>query len=190
MSFFQFLMLAMSAYFSFQVYKHIQNLEDEESKTDDEPKKSSKTLEQEADELYQQGDLQRAFELLDEANVKDPKNSEILSKMGFILGKSERNNEAISYYQEALHVNPNDDTIHIALASLYKKVGEYEKAQKHYEEALKIDDSYDVTYYNYGNLLAEQALNEQAIEMYEKALKLNPDFQEAKEEIQKLKGNM
>lgn len=191
MTLFQFLMLAMTAYFSFQVFMHIQKLEDQEEKTEGEGflNMDAKTLEQRADEFFISGDLEKAFLLLDHANIKEPHNAEILGKMGFILTKLGRDNEAISYYQEALNIDNDNEMLHNALASLYRKSGVYDKAQNHYEESLKINSSYDITYYNYGNLLADMQRKSEAYEMYKKALQLNPEFTEAKEEIAKLEDN-
>lgn len=194
MSLFQILMIAMAMFFSFKVYQHIQTLEDEQK---DERKNTQtqngfspfdpRILEKKADEAFADGDLKKAFALLDEANIKDSKNPEILGKLGYISAKEDRVNEAISYYKEALHVNENSDTFHNALASLYRKIGEYSQSEEHYKQALKIDEKYDVTYYNYANLLVDLKRNEEAYAMYKKAVELNPNFVEAKEEMKKLK---
>lgn len=194
MSLFQILMIAMAMFFSFKVYQHIQTLEDEQNVEKKDAQNQNgfspfdpRTLEKKADEAFAVGDLKKAFALLDEANIKDPKNPEILAKLGYISAKEERVNEAISYYQEALHGDENSDTFHNALASLYRKIGEFSRSEEHYKQALKIDENYDVTYYNYANLLVDLERNEEAYEMYKKAVKLNPDFAQAEEEMKKLK---
>ena len=173
---------------------HIQKLEDQEKNDKDETEiffnMDARTLEKRADEFFISGDLEKAFVLLDHANIKEPHNAEILGKIGFILAKLGRDNEAISYYQEALNSDYDNEMLHNALASLYRKNGVYEKAQNHYEESLKINSSYDITYYNYGNLLADMQRKSEAYEMYKKALELNPDFTEAKEEMTKLEGSI
>ena len=53
--------------------------------------------------------------------------------------------------------------------------------------ALSIDDSYAVTYFNYANLLLDMGEKEEARAMYEKAIALDPDFTQAKFELEKLK---
>ncbi len=197
MSLFQILMIGMAAFFSFKVYQHIQTLEDEKA----EPKQGNRSkngfspfdpeaLAIKADEAFENGDLKKAFVLLDEANVKDPKNAEILGKLGYISGKEERDNEAISYYQEALHVEENNDVFHNALASLYRKDGEFSQAEKHYKQALAIDANYDVTYFNYANLLSDMKRYSEALTMYEKAIEINPEFEEAKIEMNNIKDKI
>ena len=194
MSLFQILMIAMAVFFSFKVYWHIQTLEDEQK----EEKKNTQSqngfssfdpevLEEKADEAFKDGDLKKAFILLDEANIKDPQNPEILGKLGYISAKEERDNEAISYYQEALHVEKNSDTFHNALASLYRRIGDFSRSEEHYKQALKIDANYEVTYYNYANLLFDMQRYNEAYTMYQKALKIDPEFEEAKIEMNKTK---
>ncbi len=195
MSLFQILMIAMSAFFSFKVYQHIQTLEDEKPENDDKSQNGfspfdPQTLALKADEAFEKGDLKKAFALLDEANVKDPNNAEILGKLGYISAKEERNNEAISYYQEALYREGNNDIFHNALASLYRKSGEFSKAEEHFKEALQIDAAYDVTYYNYANLLVDMQRFAEAFVMYEKALEINPELSEAKTEMDKIKDKI
>lgn len=195
MSLFQILMIAMSAFFSFKVYQHIQTLEDEKPENDDRSQNGfspfdPQTLALKADEAFEKGDLKKAFALLDEANVKDPNNAVILAKLGYISAKEERNNEAISYYQEALHVEENNDVFHNALASLYRKDGEFSQAEKHYKQALAIDANYDVTYFNYANLLSDMKRYSEALTMYEKAIEINPEFEEAKIEMNNIKDKI
>lgn len=172
---------------------HIQTLEDTKPQEDENQNGFSSydppMLIKRADEAFVKGDFKEAFFLLDEANVKDPKNSEILSKLGYIAAKEARVNEAISYYEEALH-GENSDIFHNAIASLYREIQEYNKAQAHYEEALKIDANYAVTYFNYANLLVDMKRLSEAKAMYEKAYHVDPDLTQAKEEIEKIRDKI
>lgn len=197
MTIFQILMLGMAAFFSYKVYQHVQNLEDNDQNDKPTPRSQNgfspfdpEQLVKKADEAFMAGDLQKAFALLDEANVKDPSNPDILGKMGYISAQEERDNEAISYYQEALGIDKYNDTMHNALASLFRKIGDFPKAEEHYKKALEIDDEYDVTYFNYANLLVDMNQYDEALKMYEKALELNPELEEAKAEIQKIKDRV
>lgn len=194
MSLFQLLMIAMAAFFSFKVYKHIQTLEDAKPKEDDKNSGFASydppMLVKRADEAFVKGDLKQAFFLLDEANGKDPNNAEILGKIGYVLAKQGQSNEAISSYQEALHVEPKNDIFHNAIASLYRELKKFSKAQEHYQEALKIDANYAVTYFNYANLLVDMQRYSEAKEMYEKALHVDENFTQAKEELEKIRDKI
>lgn len=197
MTLFQILMLGLAAFFSYKVYQHVQTLEDnDQDEHQTQPLQNGfspfdpQQLVIKADEAFLNGDLPKAFAFLDEANVKDPENADILGKMGYIMAQEKKDNEAISYYREALALDKDNDTIHNALASLYRKIGDFTKAQEHYKRSLEIDPDYEVTYFNYANLLIDMKQDDEALAMYEKALELNPELEEAKVEIQKIKDRV
>jgi tetratricopeptide (TPR) repeat protein len=56
----------------------------------------------------------------------------------------------------------------------------------HLRSSLAINDKNAITYYNYGNLLVDIDNTDEAINMYKKAIEIEPDFKEAKEELEKL----
>jgi len=198
MTLFQLLMLGASAFFAYKIYQHIQTLQDPEEQNTEGSQKPSRTEEafsafdassliEKADEKMQKGDLQKALAIYSEANIKAPKNPETLFKMGYVLVQQDRDDEALEYYKEALSINPNDTAIHQALASLYRKMGEYASARMHLNKSLELDDKNPITYYNYGNFLVDMKEKSVAKEMYESALRLDKDFKEAQEELEKLK---
>jgi tetratricopeptide (TPR) repeat protein len=198
MTIFQLLMLGASAFFAFKIYEHIQTLQEPKNGNDlqeDEHIKSANAfspfsaeqLVQKADDAFEENELQKALSFLNEANVKLPKNEDILFKIGYILQKTGDNNEALNYFKEALEVDKNNEFIHNAMASIYKLNGEFTSAKLHLQASLEIDDKNPITYYNYGNLLVDMEHKDEAISMYEKAIEINPEFTEAKNEIEKLK---
>jgi len=191
MTLFQLIMLGASAFFAYKIYEHIQTLQDPKN---DENERSadafspfdSSVLVEKADEAMQKGDLQKALAIYSEANIKEPKNAETLFKMGYVLTKQNRDDEAMEYYKEALELDPNDTYIHQAMASLYRKMGQFASAKNHLNSSLEIDKTNPITYYNYGNLLVDMKHFDEAKEMYKKALELDPDFKEAGEELAKV----
>ncbi len=190
MNSFQIIMLAISFYFAYQIYLHVNNLQ--EPKTTNNTKKRVSVIDpaylvKHADEAYEKGNYTEALKLLRDAHAKDKTNTEILNKLGFILAKNFNNDEAIEMYQESLKLNPDDDTVHNAIASVYRTLNEYDKAKEHYETALSIDSEYAVTYFNYANLLVDMQDIENAKQMYKKAIELDSDFTQAKFELDKLK---
>ncbi|MEN4052794.1 MULTISPECIES: tetratricopeptide repeat protein [Sulfurimonas] len=194
MTFFQLLMLGASAFFAYKIYQHIQTLQDPQESSD-EPRSAeafstfdAPSLMDKADEAMQKGDLQKALAIYSEVNIKTPKNPETLFKMGYVLTEQDRDEEAMEYYKEALDLDLNNTYIHQAIASLYRKMGEFASARNHLNASLDIDDKNPITYYNYGNLLVDMKHLDEAKEMYKKALELDADFTEAKEELAKLEG--
>lgn len=186
MTIFQLLMLGASAFFAYKIYEHIQTLQDpNESDASREADNIDHLIDQ-GDEEMQKGDFQKALAIYSEANYKTPNNTEVIFKMGFALVEQERYDEAIEAFYSALRLDDNNPAIYQALASAYRKSGDLEKAKYNLDAALLINDTNPITYYNYGNLLVDMQNTEDAKEMYNKALELNPEFTEAKEELEKL----
>ncbi len=202
MTIFQLLMLGASAFFAFRIYEHIQTLQepqDSGNQRDDNPhaneeEKSADTfspfsaqdLVEKADTAYEEEDFVKALALLNEANLKDENNEEILFKIAYILQKSGDKLEALKYYKEALSLDKRNEFIHNSMASIYRENSEFTSAKIHLKASLDIDDKNSITYYNYGNLLTDMEHKEEAIEMYKKAIEINPEFEEAKVELEKL----
>lgn len=195
MSIFSIIMFAITGFFAYQIYRHVQTLEDTiipATSPESEPKypkelSRADALIEEADEAYGEGDLERAQDKLNRANTQFPNNTEILNKLGFINRKMGNLDKAIALYKRSIELDATDDLTHIALGSIYKSVGDFDKAQEHYEKALEIDSQYAITYYNYGNLFNDKGEHEKAEAMYLKALALQNDFTEAREALAELK---
>ncbi len=197
MTVFQLLMLGASAFFAFKIYEHIQTLKDSKNESGESSGNANKTahtfspfspeaLMIKADAAFEEKDFTKALAFLTEANAKEANNPEILFKTAYILQMSGDDEEAMKYYKQALEVDKENEFIHNAMASLYRKKGEYASAKMHLEASLAIDESNPVTYYNFGNLLVDMKHNEEAIAMYQKALQINPELTQAQEELAKL----
>ena len=201
MTLFQLMMLGASAYFAFEIYKHIQTLKEPEKKrlnfgkNEESEERSAEAfstfspeyLVDKADKSFEEKEYEKALALLVEANAKEPNNPEILFKLGFISHKNGENQKAIVYYKELLEIDENDEYTHNAMASIYRENREFTSAKIHLKKSLDIDNTNPITYYNYGNLLVDTESFEEAMDMYEKAIELNPNFEEAKEELVTLK---
>ena len=201
MTVFQLLMLGASAFFAFKIYEHIQTLQEPEQNSDnnsyshDDEKSaeafspfSPEALVEKADEAFEAEDYQKALALLIEANAKDSGNSDIIFKIAYILQKSGDSDEALKYYKEAVEIDSDNEFIHNSMASIYRANGEFTSAKVHLNASLEIDPQNPITYYNYGNLFVDMEHIEEAVAMYEKAVEINPDFKEAKQELEALKS--
>ncbi|WP_294964382.1 tetratricopeptide repeat protein [Sulfurimonas sp.] len=197
MTVFQLLMLGASAFFAFKIFEHIQTLQNPQEQRDDSNESEEKSadtfspfdpaaLVEKADIAFEEKDFQRALALLIEADAKDPQNADILFKIAYILQQTNDNDEALKYYKQAVNLDKDNEYIHNSMASIYRANGEFTSAKLHLHASLEIDDSNPITYYNFGNLLVDMNHKEEAKDMYQKALDINPDFDEAKEELEKL----
>ena len=188
MSTFQILMFAATLFFAYQIYQHVQTLEDktsanEPSQEEDSAVFSAESLVEEADDAYERGETERAKSILEEAYRMEPENSEIINKLAYVTAKNGDRLKGIQFYERSLELDENNDLTHNAIASLYRSERAYERAQDHYLKALEIDDQYSQTYFNYGNLLSDMGNIEEARTMYKRALELQNDFPQAREAL-------
>lgn len=189
MSLFQILMLAATLFFAYQIFRHVQTLDDaavQPRPDEPKPQASAAALVDQADAAYEREDLSGAKRLLEEAYRLDESDTEILNKLAFVTAKTGERVEAIELYERSLELDENDDLTHNAIASLYRAEGALERAQDHYLKALEIDDAYPQTCYNYANLLVDMHELDEARTFYERALELDPAFEPAREALREL----
>ena len=200
MTIFQIMMLGASAYFAFKIYEHVQTLEEpkDKNKIDDRfINKEEKTLEvlspfsveelvEKANEAIIEGDFKKALTFLQNANIKDVNNADILYQIGYVYQQQDDFDNALTFYKKALEFDKQNEYIHNSIASIYRQNKEFTSAQMHLRSSLAINDKNAITYYNYGNLLVDIDNTDEAINMYKKAIEIEPDFKEAKEELEKL----
>jgi len=195
MTIFQLIMLAATAFFAYQVYVHIQNIDDD---AEPESMKEVEEIEvaeiaptfqeriEEADKEYMDDNIDKAKELL-EGIVNDfPDAAEGMNKLAFILSKQNENDEALLYYKASLRIDEHDDMTHNAIAKLLSVMNKKKEAEEHYKLALKIDDNYEITWFNYAMLMVSLGRIDEAKEMFSKALAIEPEFEDAKEELERL----
>lgn len=189
MSVFAIIMFAATLYFAYQIFRHVQSLEDTLPHNNEQSTRpiDVNSLVGEADQAYEQEDFKAAQEKLGQAYLLEPQNLEILNKLAFIHGKRGDVQLAIDLYNRSLGMDENDDLVHNALASLYRTQGSLMLAKEHYEKALIIDDAYAVTYYNYANLLVDLDEKEQAEAMYLRAIELDGEMTQAHEALESLR---
>lgn len=143
MTIFQLLMLGASAYFAFKIYEHIQTLQ-EPNKNDSSANHTSivdiDTLIEDADKAREDNNFDRALAIYSEAKQKDPKNAEVLFKMGYTMMLQERDDEALEYFLESLEFDENNPFAYKEIAKIYEKQGLQEKADEFYEKARRLDE--------------------------------------------------
>ena len=143
MSVFQLLMLGASAYFAFKIYEHIQTLQEPSLDDTKRVKLSDDEVEElinDGDEARQRGDLDRALAIYSEAKVNQPKNAEILFKMGYTMSELERYDEALEYFENSLKYDDENPFAYLEISKIYKKLGDDEKAELYYEKGVEIDE--------------------------------------------------
>jgi tetratricopeptide (TPR) repeat protein len=202
MTIFQVILLAIAAYFAFEVYKHIQTLQDVPKK---EPKpfddggiqsdiqeftpKTIYTVAEliaQADEAFQKGELEKALMILREANYSKPYDAEILYKIAYIHYKQGNYQDAIEALEDALKGDDKDPAIYSLMASSYRASNNLPQASKMIQQALALEKENPIYHFNYANILQDLGHREDAIQEYKKVLLIDPSIEAAREEIEKL----
>lgn len=137
---------------------------------------------------------------LDEAKVtafrsaaeREPKNAAPRAQLGDLYFGSERFDEAVKWYEQALALTPDDVRVSSQLAMAYYYTNQTDRALQQLERATKVDPKHAETWLNLGFVRAfgKQDLNG-AEQAWQQVIKLAPDTPEgqaAKRAIDSLKS--
>ena len=84
--------------------------------------------------------------------------------------------KAISDYNEAIRINPEDALAYYNRGLIYDNSGEYEKAISDYNEAIRINPEYADAYLGRGLIYDNSGEYEKAISDYNEAIRINPEY--------------
>ena len=87
--------------------------------------------------------------------------------------------DAQSYYQKVLELDPNYVDAHNNLGSMFGGLGENQKAISCYEKAIEINPNYTPAYNNLGTIFKELGESQKAKQYYEGAIKIDPNYTSA-----------
>src|SRR5262249_9682487 len=130
-------------------------------------------------------DFDKAVDLLKKATAMDHKYADELSAVyqqrGYAAAKDQRYGDAISDYEEALRLTPEQaPRIHEQRAAVEMKIQDYDKALADYSELIKLKPN-ELKYLNYRAYIYELKNDLQnAMADNEKILKADPNNQDAK----------
>lgn len=123
--------------------------------------------------------LEVALEQLRIAQKADPANPAILFCLGYCHERGGAEEQAISYYQDAINVCPTLRNAHERLAAIYLKNDETNLAVHHYVRLCELDPHEIDLHLTLAALLLKSGDHDGAIQSYEHALSLEPDNWEA-----------
>ncbi len=139
-----------------------------------------------ADEAVQKEDYDEAEKALQSALIVDENSIEVLQRSGYVAMHNHKYDEAKTYYEKIITLDPDDDMAHVSLANALHKLGDEAGAQKHHEEAIKLDPEYAAHHFNYANTLYDLGRKDEALTGYTKAYELDNSLDEAKKMMEKL----
>ena len=143
---------------------------------------------------YQQGDMDKAIEAFEKALKRAPHHktakqnlNQLYRQKAFNALKRRAFDEATTYFQKTIHLDPLNATTYRIMGDGYALVSEFPQAITHYQKALKLapDDAeaqknLAITYTNHGVTLRNRGEWDAAIRAHRNALALQPTYQIAK----------
>jgi tetratricopeptide (TPR) repeat protein len=123
----------------------------------------------------QQKDPEKALAYLIKAKHEQPRNAEILFEFGKTCLQLDLNDDAISALQQAVRLQPNNDSYSYVLASAKVSRKQYEAAGKLFQGLLAKHPDDSVLNYAMGSLLFLEVRLDEAAEYLHRSVELQPD---------------
>jgi tetratricopeptide (TPR) repeat protein len=123
------------------------------------------------------GDRVKMFSLISRTNTEglDKGVDFYLYQKGLVLAKLGRHEEAITAYEEAIHVNRKDANYHNECGRAYYKVNNYEKALAYADKAIALKSDFSDAYNNKGNVLYSSGKYQEAVAAYTMSIEIAPN---------------
>jgi len=119
-------------------------------------------------------DALKALQIVDAPTTPPPNQIDYLTRGQEYYNKRSYD-LAISQYNEAVYLRPDDANALLSRGNAYYSKGEYDLAIADYDQVLRIQPNYANAYYNRGNAYQYKRQFDQAIADYDQALRINPN---------------
>jgi tetratricopeptide (TPR) repeat protein len=122
------------------------------------------------------GDQASAEKLFRQAIDKDPNDVAAYEKLARFMMVTNRPDQVVKTYEEALQKNENSAKLHLIVGSLYELRGDRDKAMERYEDAIRLEPDLAVAKNNLAYLIAESGGSlDRALDLAQEAKELLPD---------------
>ncbi len=133
---------------------------------------------QQAMNLLQQGEVEKARLLLERYCADQPEDAHAWFTLGMINVQMEEVVSAEAHFRRALSLEPSRAVIHYNLGKTLQTMGRLPEAEACYREALRLKPDMEAAYTNLGIVLLEQDRAEEAVGSFNKALSIAPHMAE------------
>ncbi len=119
---------------------------------------------------------------------KDPRNAELLAKVGRIYESTHQFKEAAQYYGKSLEIDPKNVVLRNEMAACLYYTGDADGAAAQFEQALKYDSKNANSLFNLGMIRWQAKKDSQgAISAWKQLLNTNPQLEaQKKDQVRKL----
>ena len=153
MTVFQFIMLAVSAFFAYKVYEHIQTLQDpQEAKVDLVKKDDVETIFKRGYALEQQNRDDEALKCYKDALKLDENNLFVLQATASLYRKKGEYASARNYLNRLIDIDANNPITYYNYGNLLVDMKEYVTAKEMYKKAFELDENFTEARIEYENL--------------------------------------
>lgn len=98
--------------------------------------------------LYQQGRLDEAGAIYETILGKDPQCADAWHALGMIAIARKDHDRAFELVSKALDLNPENPAVHLHIAVIHGRLGQFEQAVSHYREVIRLAPGYAEAYFN------------------------------------------
>ena len=117
---------------------------------------------------------------LEQAVNNNPNDTSALKSYADYLSASHKMNEAISYYEKILKIDPKRSDVYFALALIYYNKQDFVKCEEVNVKVLSYDPKNQMALYNIGAVAATQGNKDKAKEFWNKVVSINSDSETGK----------
>lgn len=128
-----------------------------------------------AESYEQRGDLNKALEIVEALNKKDPNNIQYFNKLNSLYLQLKKYDESITLINSRIKITPQDITLYGLLGSSYYTAGDRTKAYQVWDEAAGKFKDNQMAYRIIANYAIEKRDFEKAIEYLNRGKEINKD---------------
>jgi len=139
----------------------------------------SAALMNQAMQLHQQGQLQKARALYERVLKVEPTNVQALHLLGVVAAQTGHHQWAVDLISRAIARHPGDATFHNNRGNSLIELGRIEEALGSFDRAIALNPDYAEAYYNRGDALHRLGRLEEALSSYDATVARAPDFSHA-----------
>jgi tetratricopeptide (TPR) repeat protein len=128
-----------------------------------------------AQSYEQKGDLNKAVEIVEALNKKDPSNIQYFNKLNSLYLQLKKYDESVLLINSRINITPQDISLYGLLGSTYYTAGDQTKAYSVWDDATEKFKTNQMTFRIIANYAIEKRDFEKAIELLNRGKKLNND---------------
>ena len=129
------------------------------------------------------GQYERAFELLNKAIQLDPTSSDAYNNIGLFYSRAGDHAMSIQMLNKAIRLDPKDDSPPYNIGNTYVALGDFQTAIEYYKQAIALNPASEKAWLNLGNGYGALRDYSNALNAFRKVLEINPSSASARHNI-------